>query len=84
MRAVKEYAPGVKRVVLTSSCAAVLDFAAGNNGKRYTADDWNPITWEDAVTGDRNQGYLASKKYAERAGEFPRLDHRLICACFGP
>ena len=34
-----------------SSCAAVLDFAAGDDGRRYTADEWNPSTWEEAVEG---------------------------------
>lgn len=70
LRAVKRFAPGVKRVVVTSSCAAVLDFAAGDSGQRYTADDWNPSTWEQAVEGDKGTGYRASKKYAELAGQF--------------
>ena len=70
LRAIKAHAPDVKRVVVTSSCAAVLDFAAGNNGRVYTADDWNPSTWEEAVAGDKGVGYRASKKYAERAGQY--------------
>lgn len=63
------HAGSVKRVVVASSCAAVLDFAAGDNDRRYTADDWNPSTREEAVTGDKGVGYRASKKYAERAGQ---------------
>ena len=70
LKAVKANAPEVKRVVLTSSMAAVVDFAAGDNGKRYTADDWHPSTWEQAVVGDKSVGYWASKKYAERAGKY--------------
>ena len=69
LKSIKAHAPGVKRVVMTSSCAAVLDFAAGDNGKRYTADDWNPSTWDQAVKGDKGVGYRASKTYAERAGQ---------------
>ena len=68
LRAIKANAPSVKRVVLTSSIAAVLDFDAGNNGRRYTADDWNPATWEQGVEGNTGVGYRASKKYAEKAG----------------
>ena len=69
---------------MTSSCAAVLDYSVGKNGKRYTADDWNPSTWEETVKGGKSAGYRASKRYAEKAGQFPRLDHHLICALFGP
>ena len=70
LKAIKAHAPSVKRVVITSSCAAVLDFLAGNDGKLYTANDWNPSTWEEAVKGDKGVGYRASKKYAEKAGQF--------------
>ena len=57
LKSIKAHAPGVKRVVLTSSCAAVLDFAAGDNRKVYTNADWNPTSWEDAVGGDKGTGY---------------------------
>lgn len=69
LKAIKAFAPSVKRVVFTSSVAAVLDFKAGDNGKRYTADDWNPTTWEQAVHGEKGDGYRGSKKYAEKAGK---------------
>ena len=68
LKSIKSRAPGVKRVVLTSSCAAVLDFDAGNNGKIYTEADWNPTTWEQAVEGNMGTGYRGSKKVAEKAG----------------
>ena len=68
LRAIKAHAPSVRRVVLTSSIAAVLDFDAGDNGKRYTAEDWNPATWEQGVEGSTGVGYRVSKKYAEKAG----------------
>lgn len=71
LKAVKEFAPTVKRVVLTSSCAAVVDFSApftGDPRKVYTEEDWNPTTWEGALTGTPNTGYQASKKFAEKSG----------------
>ena len=78
LKAIQAHAPSVKRVVVTSSCAAVLDFAAGHDGRRYTANDWNPSTWEEAVKGDKGVGYRASKKYAERAGQFKILSFNLF------
>ena len=69
MKSIKAHAAGVKRVVLTSNCAAVLDFAAGDNRKVYTNADWNPTSWEDAVDGDEGTGYRGSKKFAGKAGE---------------
>lgn len=79
LQSVKEYAPAVQRVVVTSSFATILDKARGAwPGTTFTEADWNPLTWEDgfnpAVT------YLVSKKYAELAAtkfvadEKPRFD----------
>ena len=84
LRAIKAHAPVVKRVIVTSSCAAVFDHSAGKNGKRCTADDWNASTWEETVKDGKSAGYRASKRYTEKAGQFPRLDHHLNCALFGP
>jgi hypothetical protein len=36
--------------------------------KVYTEEDWNPVTYEQALSGTQNTGYQASKKFAERAG----------------
>lgn len=36
--------PGVKRLVVARSCAAVIDVAADNNGTRYEADGTDPST----------------------------------------
>ncbi|KAK3360410.1 hypothetical protein B0T25DRAFT_496281 [Lasiosphaeria hispida] len=58
-------AGGVKRVVLTSSFAAVLDIS--RSGGEYTAADWNPITYAEGVAGSPVEAYRASKKFAERA-----------------
>jgi len=70
LRAVKAHAPGVKRVVITSSCAAVVNFAAdpvASPQKVYTEEDWNPTSWEGALTGTPGNAYQASKKFAEKA-----------------
>jgi nucleoside-diphosphate-sugar epimerase len=70
LKGVKAHAPEVKRVIYTSSCAAVLDFDAGISStpqKVYTEEDWNPITYEAALKGSKAHAYRASKKFAELA-----------------
>jgi nucleoside-diphosphate-sugar epimerase len=76
LKSIKAYAPTVKRVVLTSSCASVIDFAANpisSPQRVYTEKDWNPITLEAALAGTPNNAYQASKKFAEKAGMLPTL-----------
>jgi nucleoside-diphosphate-sugar epimerase len=68
LKAVKRFAPSVKRVVITSSFAAVSDFTT--SGKIWTGDDWSPITLEKALTGESSDGYRGSKKFAEKAGTY--------------
>jgi nucleoside-diphosphate-sugar epimerase len=70
LKSVKAHAPTVKRVVITSSCAAVVNFGAdpfSSPKKVYTEDDWYPLTWDNALAGTSQQAYLASKKFAEKA-----------------
>ncbi|EJD39222.1 putative cinnamoyl-CoA reductase [Auricularia subglabra TFB-10046 SS5] len=65
LESVKKHASGVKRVVVTSSFATVLDpTRAAWPGTTFTEADWNPVTWEDGIN---NHGltYIASKKFAE-------------------
>lgn len=59
----------VKRVVITSSCAAMFDLSKGiRPGYTYTERDWNPATWDDAAKSDNPRYvYCASKKIAEQA-----------------
>jgi len=60
-------APNVKKVVVLSSFASIIDATKGNRpGYAYTDADWNPITYEQGLENG-NRGYYASKKYAERA-----------------
>ncbi|PLB53947.1 putative cinnamoyl-CoA reductase [Aspergillus steynii IBT 23096] len=67
--AVGRTGPAVRRVVVTSSFAAVLDLAKGNRpGYRYTEMDWNPVSYADAKGAESaSVAYCASKAFAERA-----------------
>jgi nucleoside-diphosphate-sugar epimerase len=48
LKAVKSYAPTVKRVVYTSSFSAMLNVA--KHEKTYSEKHWNPETWDEAVS----------------------------------
>ena len=98
VRAILEAAtsnPDVKRVVITSSFASVLDA----NRKAppyftYTGEDWNPMTYEEAIDKDTTAviAYRGSKKFAEKeAWDFvekrkPAFDIVTLCPpmTFGP
>lgn len=69
LEAVAAHAPQVKRVVITSSFAAIVDPLQGARpGYTYTEADWNPTTYDDAVkTSDGAVAYCASKTLAEKA-----------------
>ncbi|CAJ2512102.1 Uu.00g077270.m01.CDS01 [Anthostomella pinea] len=93
LEAVKKFAPGVKRVVITSSFAAILS-QSGLEDKTtvFSEADWNPSTYEDGLNGPKPTAYRVSKKYAEKAGwdfvanEKPNFDLATICPpmVFGP
>lgn len=59
------------QVVVTSSFASIGDFTGPGgwkSGYTYTANDWLPILYEDAVaSGFPPLAYCASKKFAEQA-----------------
>ncbi|KAF2438528.1 NAD dependent epimerase/dehydratase [Karstenula rhodostoma CBS 690.94] len=85
----------VKRVVITSSFAAVLDVGRTAPPRfAYTSEDWNPLTYEEAVAKDTSAvvAYRGSKKFAELAAwEFvrerkPGFDVVTLCPpmTFGP
>lgn len=62
------YGANVKRVVITSSFAAMVDLTKGLwPGHTYNEADWNPITYEAAKTADAGTAYVASKALAEKA-----------------
>lgn len=76
LESVKKHAPKVKRVVITSSFAAILDMSKGTWPEHtYTEADWNPVTYEDAASAS-NPGvpYSASKTFAEKAA-FNFVEH---------
>lgn len=64
LKSVKAYAPGVRRVVVTSSMAAVLNLK--NPPDLYNETDWNPVSFEEAQSGPI-LAYMGSKTFAERA-----------------
>ena len=57
LKSIKAYAPTVKRVVITSSFAAIVN--ADKHPPIYSEKDWNPVTWEEAM--DPSKVYRASK-----------------------
>jgi len=76
LKAIKKNAPTVKRVVITSSFASILNASKGNSvsDHTYSEADWNPITLEEAIQNPTN-GYRASKTFAEKAAwEFQKSE----------
>lgn len=57
LKAIKANAPSVKRVVITSSFAAIVN--AKKHPRLYSEKDWNPVTWQEAM--DHSNVYRASK-----------------------
>lgn len=57
LKSIKKSAPTVKRVVITSSFAAIMDSPKGTwPGHIYSEKDWNPISPKEA-TLDPSNGY---------------------------
>jgi len=92
LKSIKQHAPTVKRVVITSSFAAIINpFKLAWPEHTYSEEDWSPLTQEQALENPVN-GYRASKTFAEKAAwdfvekEKPNFD---ICTMnppmvFGP
>ncbi|GAA5884120.1 hypothetical protein JCM6882_002147 [Rhodosporidiobolus microsporus] len=88
--------PSVKRVVVTSSFAAVLDYKNGlGPDTKYDHTMWNPATYEEAAKAEKGQEgfvYCASKKVAEeeawKIAKEPETKWKLTTICppmiFGP
>lgn len=67
MKAIARSAPSVRRVVVTSSFAAIVDEAKlSDPSTTFTEDSWNPVTLADIHNGPAT-AYRASKTLAERA-----------------
>jgi len=84
--------PSIKRVIITSSFAAIFNPVSGTPGHVYTEEDWNPVTYEEALTIDKRFAYASSKKLAEKAAwDFvkenkPHFDIATLCPpmVYGP
>ncbi|KAF7592014.1 hypothetical protein BBP40_000795 [Aspergillus hancockii] len=87
--------PTVKRIVLTSSFASVLDISKPPDPNfTYTGNHWNPLTYAEAIDPSANAviAYRGSKKFAELeawdfvAREKPPFDLVTLCPpmTFGP
>lgn len=79
LMAIKKYAPQVKRVVVTSSIAAIKVEAKENDSLFVTTEKtWNPISWEEALSNPIS-GYRGSKTFAEKAAwEFVEMEKPLF------
>jgi len=63
----------VKRVIILSSIAAVMDYseAAPKDGRMWTAKDWNPVTRDEAIrAANYSTVYRASKTFSEKCGKY--------------
>ncbi|KAK3323208.1 hypothetical protein B0T19DRAFT_199555 [Cercophora scortea] len=63
LKSIKAHATAVKRVIITSSSAAIL--SPPNHRDVYDESCWSDVTWEQAM--DPAEAYRASKKFAEKA-----------------
>lgn len=93
MKAIKKFAPGVRRVVVTSSFVSMLSVAGLQEpNKVFSESDWNPNTYDDGLKGDKVAAYRVSKTVAEQSAwefvqeERPNFDLATICPplVFGP
>lgn len=67
LRAIARSAPSVRRVVVTSSFAAILDEAkVSDPSTTFSETSWNPVTLAD-IHRSQPTAYRASKTLAERA-----------------
>ncbi|KIW17919.1 hypothetical protein PV08_05114 [Exophiala spinifera] len=75
LKAVKKNAPTAKQVVMTSSFVAMVDPAKGHwPGHKYSEEDWNPTTLDEALQNPIS-GYRGSKTFAEKAAwDFVRYE----------
>ncbi|KAK5527246.1 Glycine-rich RNA-binding protein 2, mitochondrial [Exophiala xenobiotica] len=92
LESIVKYAPTVRKVVITSSFAAMVNPWKGSWPEHtYSEEDWNPITLAQASESVPN-GYRASKTFAERAAwdflerEKPNFTLSTLCPpqVFGP
>ncbi|KAI8631653.1 hypothetical protein F5Y19DRAFT_463347 [Xylariaceae sp. FL1651] len=86
LKSIKAHGPTVKRLVITSSSAAILN--PNNHPKVYDETYWAPTTWEDAIADPPKNAYRASKVFSEKAAwafienEKPNFDLAVINSTF--
>lgn len=92
LKSIKQYGGQIKKVVVTSSDAAVYTSTDEQDGSKYFDEtSWNEITYEDACK-DAVEAYYGAKSFAEkRAWKFMEEDKpnfKLTCVLpvyvFGP
>lgn len=67
LEAIKEFGPQIKRVVVTSSYAAIFTLEKERDPTvTFNEKSWNEISWE-AAKENALTGYVGSKKFAEEA-----------------
>lgn len=65
LKSIKKSAPSVKRVVITSSFASIVNPNTGNApNKTYSEEDWNPITQEEVLHPDSSLSTLGLLIYS--------------------
>ncbi|KAL2683403.1 hypothetical protein Neosp_007873 [[Neocosmospora] mangrovei] len=93
LESVAAHGVNVKRVVLTSSFAAMVDLTKGFwPGHTYDENDWNDVTYDYAKAADGATAYVASKALAEKAAwnfmkeRKPGFELTVLCPpmVFGP
>ncbi|WVR07600.1 hypothetical protein IAU60_004642 [Kwoniella sp. DSM 27419] len=71
LQSIQTYNPGIKRVVVTSSTAAVGSIVSNKSPHIYTEEDWNhdsvPHVEQNGLKSNAFHSYLASKTLAEKA-----------------
>ncbi|KAJ5155139.1 hypothetical protein N7492_007942 [Penicillium capsulatum] len=92
--AIAKHAPQLRRLVVTSSFAAMIDLSKGPRpGYEYSEADWNPMRYEDVQADTPSvAAYCVSKTVAERMvwdyveKEKPGFDVASICPpmIYGP
>lgn len=66
LSAIAAHGSQIKRVVVTSSYAAILDVKNLTKPTVFTEKSWNPITWEESKANGL-LAYIGSKTFAEKA-----------------
>ncbi|OGE47017.1 hypothetical protein PENARI_c075G08836 [Penicillium arizonense] len=95
LRSINENVPNLRRLVLISSFASIIDLSKGNRPDYvYSEKDWNPMSYQEAAKKGTSgaEAYCAAKALAEREAwdfvkrECPSWDLTTICPpmVYGP